>query len=131
MQESLKISNFPSSFTESDFKRIFGYFVNIQWIHDTECVITFKDSQSAKKAFLINANNPNVKIEVHNDTTMYNAGPRPIATDIVAKRLVAGALGIKVKKEDCPKLEKAIRNKEQLEEEYSKRQQELNDAWEE
>ena len=130
----LLVSDFPSHFSEKDLinaiidlgKLEFSF----KWRNDTETLLVFKNSTAARNIYIKNISNPKLKIDVYNEPPI-DLSPRPVRTDVVARRMVAGALGLKFSDRECPKLEKAIRDKKSLEELERKREQELDQAWEE
>ncbi|CAG8460001.1 3765_t:CDS:2 [Ambispora gerdemannii] len=109
----LDIFDFPASFKTHHLHEIFqeyesmrgGY--RIKWMDDTRALIIFEHPATARKAYLDNVNNQMAQIKPYDGPTDFlqkkdpnNAQPRarPVTTDMVAKRLVAGALGVRVQK---------------------------------
>jgi hypothetical protein len=120
---ALRIYDFPTFYTQEDLlllvKDLELYEYKFKWIHDSETVLIFESKEIARNIFTRNVSSLEFKIAMVESDRI-----RPVKTDQVAKRMVAGALGIKVVDSECPKLEKAIRDKK-------KRQQDLDQAWEE
>ena len=131
----LRVYDFPPSFREDDLiqsiKDLEFLDFRFSWINDTETLLVFSNCTDAKNIYLKNISNANLKIQVYNQIEEISNEPRPVKTDVVARRMVAGALGLKFKDKDCPKLDKAIKEKQDLQDSQEKKQQDLNTAWDE
>ncbi|KAI9246840.1 hypothetical protein EDC94DRAFT_626893 [Helicostylum pulchrum] len=100
--------DFPNAFKTHHLQDIFkeyesirgGY--TIKWMDDTRALIVFEHPATAKKAYIDNLNSPFIKIRPykgHIDKKPSGPVPRrPVTTDMVARRLVHGALGVKSSK---------------------------------
>ncbi|KAF1802877.1 hypothetical protein V8B55DRAFT_1353525 [Mucor lusitanicus] len=97
--------DFPSSFKTHHLQDMFreyesmrgGY--SIKWVDDTRALIIFEHPNTAKKAYIDHINSPFIKIRPYKGRVETKpSGPiprRPVTTDMVAKRLVHSALGVK------------------------------------
>ncbi|KAG9304017.1 hypothetical protein G9A89_005927 [Geosiphon pyriformis] len=108
----LDVFEFPASFKTHHLHEIFqeyesmrgGY--RIKWMDDTRALIIFEHPATARKAYLDNVNNQLAQVKPYDGPTDFlqknpnNAQPRarPVTTDMVAKRLVHGALGVRVQR---------------------------------
>ncbi|CAG8617575.1 2383_t:CDS:2 [Ambispora leptoticha] len=109
----LDVFDFPASFKTHHLHEIFqeyesmrgGY--RIKWMDDTRALIIFEHPATARKAYLDNVTNQMAQIKPYDGPTDFlqkkdpnNTQPRarPVTTDMVAKRLVHGALGVRVQK---------------------------------
>jgi hypothetical protein len=137
--------DFPASFKTHHLHDIFreyesmrgGY--RIKWLEDTRALIIFEHPSTAKKAYLDNVANPLTKIRPYTGPISVKqlAPPprRPPTTDMVAKRLVAGALGVKVNKTPEQKaaekavLQTARDQREQQRNQITQRAQDLDAAF--
>jgi len=105
----LDVCEFPASFKTHHLHEIFqeyeamrgGY--RIKWMDDTRALIIFEHPATARKAYLDNVANPLAKVRPYEGPTDFlqknpsaAPRPRPATTDMVAKRLVHGALGVRV-----------------------------------
>ncbi|KAJ3150702.1 hypothetical protein HDU86_006319 [Geranomyces michiganensis] len=104
---ALDVYDFPSSFKAHDLDLIFegqqggrrgGY--TIKWMGDTRAVIVFQHPDTAKAAYAHALGNPFIRIkpyagEITRDSTDHPRIPAPVRSDMVARRLVAGALGMR------------------------------------
>ncbi|KAG0174830.1 Coiled-coil domain-containing protein r3hcc1l [Apophysomyces sp. BC1034] len=76
-----------------------GY--RIKWVNDTRALIIFQHPATAKRAYIDNVSNPLAKVRPYTgplDFMKANQVPiprRPTTTDMVARRLVHGALGVR------------------------------------
>ncbi|KAI7860779.1 hypothetical protein BDC45DRAFT_492785 [Circinella umbellata] len=99
---------FPSSFKTYHLQSIFSKYDNVQggyrikWMDDTRALIIFVHSQTAKRAYLDSINNPQIKIRPYTDGIESSESQeeqpiprRPATTDMVARRLINGALGVR------------------------------------
>ena len=120
---ALRIYDFPTFYTQEDLLLLINdlelYEFKFKWIHDSETLLIFESKDIARKIYARNSSSLEFKIAI-----VESDRSRPVKTDLVAKRMVAGALGMKIVDSECPKLEKAIYDKK-------KRQQDLDLAWEE
>jgi hypothetical protein len=123
---ALRIYDFPTFYTQDHLlaaiKDLESHDYEFKWINQNETYLIFKSKEAARTIYSKNLKNLDFKISM--EKTEHDASTRPVKTDVVAKRMVAGALGIKVVDQECPKLEKAIHDKK-------KRQIDLDQAWEE
>ncbi|KAI8636782.1 hypothetical protein BD408DRAFT_425566 [Parasitella parasitica] len=102
---TLDCYDFPSSFKTYHLQDMFreyesmkgGY--SIKWMDDTRALIVFEHPNTAKKAYIDHINSPIVKIRPykgHVDNKLSGPVPRrPVTTDMVARRLVHSALGVR------------------------------------
>ncbi|KAG2226961.1 hypothetical protein INT45_006368 [Circinella minor] len=99
---------FPSSFKTYHLQSIFSKYDHVQggyrikWMDDTRALIIFAHSQTAKRAYLDSMNNPQIKIRPYTDGIECSESQeeqpiprRPATTDMVARRLINGALGVR------------------------------------
>ncbi|KAI8367705.1 uncharacterized protein BYT42DRAFT_648706 [Radiomyces spectabilis] len=103
----LDCRDFPASFRTHHLHDIFrpyedmrgGY--RIKWMDDTRALVIFAHPATAKRAYIDNFSNPLAKIRPYEGPTdglRVDRGPvppRPATTDMVARRLVHGALGVR------------------------------------
>lgn len=129
----LRVYDFSPSFTQDDLiiavKDLENHQVMFRWNNDTETLLIFNTPTDARKIYLANLGSLEFKIDVYNVEN--NTDARPVKTDVVVRRMVAGALGIKYKDKDCPKLEKALNDKRSLEYLEKKKLEDLDQAWDE
>jgi len=139
--------DFSASFKTHHLHDIFREYENmrggyrIKWLEDTRALIIFEHPATAKKAYLDNVANPLTKIRPYTGpiSVKRSTSParRPATTDMVAKRLVAGALGVKVSKTPEQKaaekavLQSARDQREQQRNQAALRTQELDAAFNE
>ncbi|CAO3653503.1 unnamed protein product [Mucor fragilis] len=102
---TLDCYDFPSSFKTHHLQDMFreyesmrgGY--SIKWVDDTRALIVFEHPNTAKKAYIDHINSPIIKIRPYKGRVETKpSGPiprRPVTTDMVAKRLVHSALGVR------------------------------------
>ncbi|KAI9486182.1 MAG: hypothetical protein EXX96DRAFT_534460 [Benjaminiella poitrasii] len=100
--------DFPNSFKTFHLHDIFKEFeasrggFNIKWIDDTRALIIFEHPETAKKAYISQLNSQILKIRPYKgQVEKTSSGPiprRPVTTDMVAKRLVHSALGVRTVK---------------------------------
>ncbi|CDS08397.1 hypothetical protein LRAMOSA09760 [Lichtheimia ramosa] len=104
----LDCSGFPASFKTYHIQDMFRIYEDmpgsfkIKWMDDTRALIIFGSAATAKRAYIDNINNPTAKIRPYTGPVEFTASPkgepipqRPATTDMVARRLVHGALGMK------------------------------------
>ncbi|RGB35593.1 hypothetical protein C1646_113234 [Rhizophagus diaphanus] len=147
----LDIFDFPASFKTHHLHEIFQEYENmrggyrIKWMDDTRALIIFEHPATARKAYLDNVTNQTAQIKPYDGPTDFlqknpnNAQPRarPATTDMVAKRLVHGALGVRVarspeqRQAENQMLRNARDQREQKRNEYTKRSQDLDAAFNE
>lgn len=147
----LDIFDFPASFKTHHLHEIFQEYENmrggyrIKWMDDTRALIIFEHPATARKAYLDNVTNQTAQIKPYEGPTDFlqknpnNAQPRarPATTDMVAKRLVHGALGVRVarspeqRQAENQMLRNARDQREQKRNEYTKRSQDLDAAFNE
>ncbi|KAI9290345.1 hypothetical protein BC943DRAFT_313780 [Umbelopsis sp. AD052] len=100
--------DFPPAFKTHHLHDIFREYENmrggyrIKWLEDTRALIIFEHPSSAKKAYIDNVSNPLAKIRPYSgsvnvlrSTSQGQLPRRPPTTDMVARRLVHGALGVR------------------------------------
>ncbi|KND01213.1 uncharacterized protein SPPG_04304 [Spizellomyces punctatus DAOM BR117] len=128
----LDVYDFPAAFKTHDIEEIFQDFSHsrggyrIKWISDTQALIIFQHPDTAKAAYAAALGNPFIKVKpytgkVSRDTASDRPlAPRPIMTDMVARRLVAGALGVRSKRKTE---EEAARDRQKLQEAKDKREE--------
>jgi hypothetical protein len=92
--KALLVKDFPSAFKTIDIIAIFKETPRIKWIDDTSCLAIFRDPAMAKIEYINTCTHPFIKISPYREP-MRSVGPRPQTTDMVARRLIAGALGMK------------------------------------
>lgn len=102
---TLDCYDFPNTFKTHHLQDMFreyesmrgGY--SIKWVDDTRALIIFEHPNTAKKAYIDHINSPFIKIRPYKGRVEAKpSGPiprRPVTTDMVAKRLVHSALGVK------------------------------------
>ncbi|GES90616.1 coiled-coil domain-containing protein R3HCC1L [Rhizophagus clarus] len=147
----LDIFDFPASFKTHHLHEIFQEYENmrggyrIKWMDDTRALIIFEHPATARKAYLDNVTNQTAQIKPYDGPTDFlqknpnNAQPRarPATTDMVAKRLVHGALGVRVarspeqRQAENQMLRNARDQREQKRNEYTRRSQDLDAAFNE
>ncbi|KAF9434469.1 hypothetical protein BGZ76_007975 [Entomortierella beljakovae] len=112
----LELYDFSSSIKTMHLTDIFSSYENrsggfrIKWVDDTKALVIFESAAVAKLAFNANVDNQIVKMRPYTgadkDSIRKTGGPssgtfngaRPAKTDSVARRLVQGALGLRVKR---------------------------------
>jgi len=100
--------DFPPAFKTHHLHDIFREYENlrggyrIKWLEDTRALIIFDHPSTAKKAYIDNVSNPLAKIRPYSgpmnvlrSNSHTNVPRRPPTTDMVARRLVHGALGVR------------------------------------
>jgi len=147
----LDIFDFPASFKTHHLHEIFQEYENmrggyrIKWMDDTRALIIFEHPATARKAYLDNVTNQLAQIKPYDGPTDFlqknpnNAQPRarPATTDMVAKRLVHGALGVRVvrspeqRQAENQILRNARDQREQKRSEFTRRSQDLDNAFNE
>ncbi|CAG8447288.1 16656_t:CDS:2 [Dentiscutata heterogama] len=147
----LDIFDFPPSFKTHHLHEIFqeyetmrgGY--RIKWMEDTRALIIFEHPATARKAYLDNVTNQLATIKPYDGPTDFlqknpnNSAQRirPVTTDMVAKRLVHGALGVRVPRSPEQRqvenqiLRTARDQRDQKRNEQTKRSQDLDAAFDE
>ncbi|CAG8814858.1 17452_t:CDS:2, partial [Gigaspora rosea] len=121
-----------------------GY--RIKWMNDTRALIIFEHPATARKAYLDNVTNQLATIKPYDGPTDFlqknpnnNSAQRirPATTDMVAKRLVHGALGVRVPRSPEQRqvenqiLRTARDQRDQKRNEQTKRSQDLEAAFDE
>jgi len=109
----LDVFGFPATFKTHNLHEIFHEYENmrggyrIKWMDDTRALIIFEHPATARKAYLDNVANPMASVKPYDGPTDFlqknanNANnpipprARPQTTDVVARRLVHGALGVR------------------------------------
>jgi len=147
----LDVFDFPASFKTHHLHEIFQEYENmrggyrIKWMDDTRALIIFEHPATARKAYLDNVTNQLAQIKPYDGPTDFlqknpnNAQPRarPATTDMVAKRLVHGALGVRVvrspeqRQAENQILRNARDQREQKRSEFTRRSQDLDNAFNE
>ncbi|KAF9208943.1 R3H and coiled-coil domain-containing protein 1 [Haplosporangium sp. Z 27] len=112
----LELYDFSPSIKTMHLTDMFAPFENrsggfrIKWLDDTKALVIFESAAVAKQAYISNITNQIAKIKPYTGTdkdTIRNAGNpssgvfngvRPAKTDSVARRLVQGALGLRVRR---------------------------------
>ncbi|KAI9026283.1 hypothetical protein DFJ74DRAFT_704759 [Hyaloraphidium curvatum] len=143
---ALECSGFPASWKTYHLEAAFtdvgvdkdAY--RIKWVNDTSALIVFRSSIAAKQAYAAVCTNPFFKVrgykgQLDNDRPAENEA-RPVTSDVVARRLISGALGIAAKKrtpeeratEDA-KLKEAQAKREREAQARQQRQRDLDDAF--
>ncbi|CAG8516024.1 4155_t:CDS:2 [Acaulospora colombiana] len=95
----LDVLDFPASFKTHNLHEIFQEYENmrggyhIKWMEDTRALIVFEHPATARKAYLDNVSNQLATIKPYDGPTDFL---QKSTTDMVAKRLVHGALGVRV-----------------------------------
>ncbi|KAI8907379.1 hypothetical protein EDD86DRAFT_276784 [Gorgonomyces haynaldii] len=133
----LKVSQFPPEFKTMDIMAMFPVIPEIKWEDDTTCYCIFDNQQDCRRAYLAGVNNPFAKVEPA-ELRIERSEPRPVTTDIVARRMIAGALGVKPKtktqrelEDDREKINRVIEQKKQADRDLEKRKRQLDAAWDE
>ncbi|KAI8809250.1 hypothetical protein BJ742DRAFT_852929 [Cladochytrium replicatum] len=144
---AIEVFGFPETFKTHDVQNMYkehestGF--KIKWIDDTSCLVIFTTSSIARAAYLKTLSNPFVKVKPHTGPVPVvkpkeseERGPRPVTTDMVARRLVAGALGLPTRKKtqeeierDRKKLEEAKAQRDSLRSAKLKKEEEVGAAW--
>ncbi|KAI8812585.1 hypothetical protein BJ742DRAFT_768192 [Cladochytrium replicatum] len=144
---AIEVYGFPETFKTHDIQNMYkehestGF--KIKWIDDTSCLVIFTTSSIAKAAYVKTLSNPFVKVKPHTGPVPVvkpkeseERGPRPVTTDMVARRLVAGALGLPTRKKtqeeierDRKKLEEAKAQRDAQRAAKLKKEEELEAAW--
>ena len=117
---ALEIWNFPSYYTKKELESLFGLQVEINWIDDTSAIIRFSTPQDLKRGYLQLSGHPTIKHKIYIPMEKRDRSSRPKTTDMVARRMIAGALGMQSrlkktaseKEEDSLKLRLAREEKE-------------------
>jgi hypothetical protein len=105
---ALECSGFPASWKTYHLEDAFSDggadrdSFRIKWINDTSALIIFGSTSAAKQAYATVCTNPFFKVTLFKGK-LEGPGPavneaRPVTSDVVARRLISGALGIAVKK---------------------------------
>ncbi|KAF9179296.1 R3H and coiled-coil domain-containing protein 1 [Haplosporangium sp. Z 767] len=112
----LELYDFSASIKTMHLTDMFAPYENrsggfrIKWIDDTKALVIFESAAVAKQAYIANLTNQIAKIKPYTGAdkdTIRNAGKpssgayngvRPAKTDSVARRLVQGALGLRVRR---------------------------------
>lgn len=104
---SLQVYDFPPAFRTHHIHEIFAEYEDlprggfrIHWVDDTTCILEFRSAGIAKRAYLEKSNHKMVKIKPYTKRLPVNENHpdrklRPVTTDVVVRRLVQGALGIR------------------------------------
>ncbi|KAI8822448.1 uncharacterized protein EV422DRAFT_613562 [Fimicolochytrium jonesii] len=144
---TLDIHSFPPAFRTHDLELIFEDFTHtrggfrIKWVDDTRALVVFRHPDTARAAYAKALGNPFIRVKPHtgeipDDGYRTPRSPAPVKSDMVARRLVAGALGMRSAKKtaeeverDREKLQKA-RDKIALEKKQrEERERRLAAAW--
>ncbi|KAJ3217490.1 hypothetical protein HDU67_007853 [Dinochytrium kinnereticum] len=148
----LECFDFPPSARTSDLHDVFqdfqgvsGPIYRIHWLTDTSALIVFPSAGQAKSAYAKTLSNPFVKNPKVQDQSQQVLPPTPTSPplkkktpDKVARRLIAGALGMRVKKKtaeeeeaDLKKIKEAQDAKEAEKLVKIQREQGIERAWSE
>ncbi|KAI8889767.1 hypothetical protein K501DRAFT_207617 [Backusella circina FSU 941] len=100
--------DFPNTFKSQHLQGVFREYekmrggFQIKWMDDTRALVIFGHPATAKKAYIDLLNSSIVKVRPYKgQLEIKPTGPvprRPVTTDMVAKRLVHGALGVRTVK---------------------------------
>jgi hypothetical protein len=90
----LEIWNFPSFYTKKELVALFGFKVDVKWVDDTRAVIHFDSPQDLKRGYLQLCGHPAIKHKLYTPIEKRDRSTRPTTTDMVARRMIAGALGM-------------------------------------
>ncbi|KAJ3042358.1 Coiled-coil domain-containing protein r3hcc1l [Rhizophlyctis rosea] len=145
----LEVYDFPAIFKTHDLQQMFEDFADvrggfrIKWLEDTRALVIFKHPSTAKSAFASALDHPLAKVRPFTGTIPgsreRSPSPdraRPVTSDMVARRLVAGALGVRSRRKteeeaaaDKAKLQE-VKDKRNVEKEQKMRKEmELAAAW--
>ncbi|KAI9093089.1 hypothetical protein DFS34DRAFT_272148 [Phlyctochytrium arcticum] len=144
---TLHMYELPASFKTHDLDDIFqdlktvrgGY--QIKWLTDTEALIIFLHPDAAKSAYARALGNPFIRVKPYTGKVAISKEDRPVVarpimTDMVARRLVAGALGVravpKSKEEyekDLLKLQSAKAKRDEEKKAKELREKQVAAAW--
>jgi hypothetical protein len=104
---TLKISGFPASFKTKDVKELFITEPYIRWENDTVAYAVFESAVQARAAY---------SAFYHPEATVEPVieRERPPTTDVVARRMIAGALGMKAKKKTNEEIAQEIAKVKQV-----------------
>lgn len=105
---TLECSGFPASWKTYHLEDAFSEggtdrdSFRIKWVNDTCALIIFRSNTAAKQAYAQVCTNPFFKVTPFKGK-LDGPGPsvneaRPVTSDVVARRLISGALGLSVKK---------------------------------
>ncbi|KAG0290382.1 R3H and coiled-coil domain-containing protein 1 [Linnemannia gamsii] len=112
----LELYNFSASIKTAHLTDMFAAYENrsggfrIKWVDETKALVIFESAAVAKQAYIANLTSQIAKIKPYNGPdkdSIRNAGKpssgayngvRPAKTDSVARRLVQGALGLRVRR---------------------------------
>ncbi|KAJ3261295.1 Coiled-coil domain-containing protein r3hcc1l, partial [Borealophlyctis nickersoniae] len=145
---ALEVYDFPAAFKTHELQLIFeeyedvrgGY--RIKWLDDTRALVVFQHPSTAKMAYISAVDHPFVKVRPYAGRVILDSRPgspteRPVTTDMVARRLIAGALGVRSKRKteeeaavDKAKLQDIKDKRQAVKEQKLKREQEVEAAWE-
>ncbi|KAG0345970.1 R3H and coiled-coil domain-containing protein 1 [Podila humilis] len=147
----LELYDFAPTIRTIHLTELFALFENrsggfrIKWIDDSRALVIFESSAIAKQAYTANSSCPIARIRpytgadkdaIRNEGKLANPAfnaPRPQKTDSVAKRLVHGALGLRVRRTpeqiaEEKALVKAAKEAREAQRQEQKRLQEERDA---
>ncbi|KAJ3324255.1 Coiled-coil domain-containing protein r3hcc1l [Boothiomyces sp. JEL0866] len=135
----LEVAGFPPQFKTHDvvaiFKSVDTSGIKLKWVNDTSAIAIFPD-QEIGKLLLISKTSIKPCAHPNQNSPPSSNTIRPTTTDMVARRLIAGALGMRPpkksqeeKQSDELKLYNARERKEQTKRDREKREKELEDAW--
>ncbi|KAI9209838.1 uncharacterized protein BJ171DRAFT_485171 [Polychytrium aggregatum] len=144
---ALELYDFPPTWKTHDIHAIFRQFEDakggyrLKWLEDTKALIIFGNALTAKTAYLETLDHPFVRVKPYEGripTDGSNSSqPRPVTTDMVARRMIAGALGVRTVRKtaeemalDKQKLRDAENERRAQAAAKLKRERELNAAWE-
>ncbi|KAJ3306163.1 hypothetical protein HDV03_000397 [Kappamyces sp. JEL0829] len=97
---TLQLADFPAAFKTEDLLALFEGILDIEfrikWIDDTTALAVFANASQAKRAYAKVAGHPFIKVSPYTKQVVESIrAARPQTTDMVARRLIAGALGVR------------------------------------
>ncbi|KAJ3414877.1 Coiled-coil domain-containing protein r3hcc1l [Chytridiales sp. JEL 0842] len=139
---TIEVFDFPASFRTHDLIQIFAgdslpsSSIRIKWINDTSALIGFENQSQAKRAYISALTSPLLSARTYHGPPIPSfepTGPRPVKTDLVARRLIAGALGVRAPRKNREveeqKLKDAKSKREEEKRAKEKREEEVRSAW--
>jgi hypothetical protein len=138
---SILVENIPTAFKTNHLEQIFGVHdidFKVKWRNDTTALLQFKDKESAKSVFLQHIVKGFYTIQPCTEkAVIQQRKKRPVTTDLVARRLIHGALGVKMDRQqriakdtqERAKIDSIKAQMEQRAKEERRRQREIDDAF--
>lgn len=141
----LELHNFPASFRTADLVAVYQSYqaaapVDIKWVDDTSALAVFLTPAIAESALtfqhphirsrrLADASREAKDKATRMDSQLLPAKPRPATSMMLARRLVTGALGVRVNlsREEREREAKAIKEAKDYKRQVAKQK---NDIWE-